>query len=72
MHLASFVSVGCEIISGSSISERKNRGHKLIDFSTKCALFLQQMAAFKFKRARRVQAGGPGAGRNKAVAPNII
>ncbi len=41
-------------------------------FLTKCVLFLQRMAAFKFKRARRVQAGRPGAGRNKAVAPNII
>ncbi len=27
---------------------------------------------FLFKRDRRVQAGEPGAGRNKAVAPNII
>ena len=37
-----------------------------------CALFLQRMAAFKFKRARRVQAGGLGAGRNKAVELNIL
>jgi hypothetical protein len=34
---------------------------------------LDQTAAFKsFKRASRVQAGRPGAGRNKAVAPYII
>ncbi len=60
-----------EATSGEPSSGRHK--NKLIGSRPSVPCFCNKLlAAFKFKRARRVQAGGPGAGRNKAVAPNII
>ncbi len=68
----------CEPLAGAALQEAASgqpgsgrHNNKLIG-SRPSVPGLQRMAAFKFKRTRRVHAGGPGAGRNKAVAPNII